>query len=113
MGSASSASTKHRRECALCGAQDKAHVRHKFYDIHVATDSPIAEEALHRIGELYDIEKEIMDSNFVSAGGTFADRLEQTPMIESGDPPEACRVRRLRESAMLLAGESARSCRGR
>lgn len=36
-----------------------AHVRRKFYDIHVATGSPIAEEALHRIGELYDIEKEI------------------------------------------------------
>jgi transposase len=36
-----------------------AHVRRKFYDIHVATDSPIASEALSRIGELYGIEAEI------------------------------------------------------
>jgi len=36
-----------------------AHVRRKFYDIHVATDSPIASEALTRIGELYGIEAEI------------------------------------------------------
>jgi hypothetical protein len=36
-----------------------AHVRRKFYDIHVATDSPIALDALNRIGELYAIEKEI------------------------------------------------------
>jgi transposase len=36
-----------------------AHVRRKFYDIHVATDSPIANEALSRIGELYGIEAEI------------------------------------------------------
>jgi transposase len=36
-----------------------AHVRRKFYDIHVATDSPIADEALTRIGELYGIEAEI------------------------------------------------------
>jgi transposase len=34
-------------------------VRRKFYDIHVATDSPIAGEALTRIGELYGIEAEI------------------------------------------------------
>jgi hypothetical protein len=36
-----------------------AHVRRKFYDIHVATDSPIAGEALTRIGELYGIEAEM------------------------------------------------------
>jgi transposase len=36
-----------------------AHVRRKFYDIQVATDSPIAGEALTRIGELYGIETEI------------------------------------------------------
>src|SRR6202789_747890 len=36
-----------------------AHVRRKFYDIHVAADSPIASEALTRIGELYGIEAEI------------------------------------------------------
>jgi transposase len=36
-----------------------AHVRRKFYDLHVATQSPQAEEALNRIGELYRIEEMI------------------------------------------------------
>jgi transposase len=36
-----------------------AHVRRKFYDIHVATKSPLAEEALRRIAELYAIEAEL------------------------------------------------------
>jgi len=34
-----------------------AHVRRKFFDIHKATNSPIAEEALKRIAALYEIEK--------------------------------------------------------
>lgn len=36
-----------------------AHVRRKFFDIHKATNSPIAEEALKRIAALYEIEKRI------------------------------------------------------
>jgi transposase len=36
-----------------------AHVRRKFYDVHVALKSPIAEEALQRIGQLYAIEAQI------------------------------------------------------
>ena len=36
-----------------------AHVRRKFYDIQVATDSPLAIAAIHRIGELYRIEEQI------------------------------------------------------
>ncbi len=36
-----------------------AHVRRKFYDIHVNQPSPLAAEALRRIGELYAIEKDI------------------------------------------------------
>ena len=36
-----------------------AHVRRKFYDIHVANQSPLAEEALRRIAELYEIEADI------------------------------------------------------
>jgi hypothetical protein len=36
-----------------------AHVRRKFYDIQVALASPIALEALERIGRLYKIEEEI------------------------------------------------------
>jgi hypothetical protein len=36
-----------------------AHVRRKFYELHVAHASPIAEVALAKIGELYAIEAEI------------------------------------------------------
>ena len=36
-----------------------AHVRRKFYDIHVATSSEIAKEAIERIGALYCIEREV------------------------------------------------------
>jgi len=36
-----------------------AHVRRKFYDLKQAHNSPIAGEAVERIGELYGIEKEI------------------------------------------------------
>jgi transposase len=34
-----------------------AHVRRKFYDVHAANGSPIAKEALDRIGQLYAIER--------------------------------------------------------
>jgi transposase len=36
-----------------------AHVRRKFFDVHAATDSPIAKEALDRIGQLYAVDKTI------------------------------------------------------
>jgi transposase len=36
-----------------------AHVRRKFYDLHVAHKSPVAQEALRRIGELYAVEEDI------------------------------------------------------
>jgi transposase len=36
-----------------------AHARRKFFDVHAATDSPIAREALERIASLYQIEEEI------------------------------------------------------
>src|SRR5919206_5763 len=35
------------------------HCRRRFYEIHQATGSPLAEEALRRIGELYRIETEV------------------------------------------------------
>jgi transposase len=37
-----------------------AHVRRKFYDIHIATNAPIAGDALARIGQLFDIERVAM-----------------------------------------------------
>lgn len=33
-----------------------AHARRKFFELHAANQSPIAEEAVRRIGELYAIE---------------------------------------------------------
>lgn len=39
-----------------------AHVRRKFFDLTVAGAAPVAEEALRRIGELYDIEADIRGS---------------------------------------------------
>src|SRR6202790_1358343 len=39
-----------------------AHARRKFYDLHEATGSPIAAEALRRIAELYAIERSIQGS---------------------------------------------------
>src|SRR3954454_11998934 len=36
-----------------------AHVRRKFFDVHAATGSPIAKEALDRIGQLYRVEQTI------------------------------------------------------
>jgi len=37
-----------------------AHVRRQFYDIHVASNAPIAGETLQRIGQLFDIERAAM-----------------------------------------------------
>jgi transposase len=39
-----------------------AHVRRKFFDVHAATGSLIAKEALKRIGDLYAVEKTITGS---------------------------------------------------
>jgi len=39
-----------------------AHVRRKFFDVHAATVSPIAKEALDRIGQLYAVEEMINGS---------------------------------------------------
>jgi transposase len=50
---------KPRLACALCGAQHKAHVRRKFFDEHKSNGSPIAKEALAKIGELFEIERGI------------------------------------------------------
>lgn len=38
-----------------------AHARRKFYDLHVANQSQLAEQALHHIGQLYEIEREVRD----------------------------------------------------
>jgi transposase len=53
-----------------------AHVRRKFYDLHVATQSPQAEEALNRIGELYGLEESIR--------GQSADTRRQARQARAG-----------------------------
>lgn len=45
-----------------------AHIRRKFFDVHAASGSPVAEEALRRIAELYAVEQQ-------AAGLTVAQRL--------------------------------------
>jgi transposase len=54
-GSLVKAATDGGVQLAFCWA----HTRRKFYDIHVATKSPLAEQALQRIAELYAIEADI------------------------------------------------------
>ena len=46
-----------------------AHIRRKFFDVHAASGSPVAEEALRRIAQLYAIEQQ-------ASGITPAQRLE-------------------------------------
>jgi transposase len=43
----------------ICEAACMAHIRRKFYDLQQAHASPVAAEALRRIGELYAIESEV------------------------------------------------------
>ena len=43
----------------ICEAACMAHIRRKFYDLQQTHASPVAAEALRRIGELYAIESEI------------------------------------------------------
>jgi len=58
-----------------------AHVRRKFYDIHVANKSTLAEEALQRIAALYEIEADIRG---VSAELRRATRQQRSrPLLEA------------------------------
>lgn len=38
-----------------------AHARHKFFDLHMANKSQLAEQALHSIGGLYEVERQAMN----------------------------------------------------
>ena len=50
---------KDRQPGVIIEAACWAHARRKFNDIYVANNSPIAADALARIGQLYDIERDI------------------------------------------------------
>ena len=38
-----------------------AHARRKFFDLHASNKSPLAEQALHYIGQLYEVERQVQD----------------------------------------------------
>ncbi len=58
-----------------------AHVRRKFYDIHVANPSPLAEQALRRIAALYEIEADIRGT---PAGHRQQERQQRSrPLVEA------------------------------
>jgi transposase len=61
-----------------------AHVRRKFFDVHAATASPIAKEALDRIGQLYAVEKAI--------NGSPLDQRQQQRQLKSKPIAEALAV---------------------
>lgn len=58
-----------------------AHVRRKMFDLHEAHRSPIAAEALERIGALYGIEKEIRGKSAEERQAVRIDRAR--PLLES------------------------------
>ncbi|MGH8337460.1 MAG: IS66 family transposase, partial [Gammaproteobacteria bacterium] len=58
-----------------------AHVRRKFYDLVVAHKSPVATEALERIGALYAIEKEIRGRSPAKRRAVRNERAR--PLLES------------------------------
>lgn len=62
-----------------------AHVRRKFYDIHVSLASPIALEALERIGRLYKIE----DAPVVTAAEGPAPVHPDRPRHQRSGPPSS------------------------
>jgi hypothetical protein len=58
-----------------------AHTRRKFYDIHVATKSPLADEALRRIASLYEIEDAIRGQS--AADRQLARQQRSRPLAEA------------------------------
>jgi len=61
-----------------------AHTRRKFYDVHEATASPIAAEALKRIAALYAVEDTIRGQS--AAARQVARRAKSLPLVEAMKP---------------------------
>jgi transposase len=61
-----------------------AHTRRKFYDVHEATASPIAAEALRRIAELYAVEDTIRGQS--AAARKVARHAKSLPLVEAMKP---------------------------
>ena len=62
------------REVQVKEAGCWAHWRRKFFNFDKSTDSPIAKEALDRIGKLYDVERTITGKTKTSARPYVAPR---------------------------------------
>jgi transposase len=78
-----------------------AHVRRKFFDVHAATGSPIAKEALDRIGQLYAVEKTI---NGAPPGRRRQQRqLQSKPIAEALAAWADSTVRQLSRKSELYA----------
>jgi transposase len=75
-----------------------AHVRRKFFDLHEATGSPIAKEAIERIGALYGIEGELK--------GKMPDERRDQRQARAGPLLDALRVW-LHHSEAQLSAKSA------
>src|SRR3954454_15471776 len=58
-----------------------AHCRRRFYEIHQATGSPLAEEALRRIGELYEVEAQIRGRSAEERRATRRERSK--PLVDT------------------------------
>jgi transposase len=57
-----------------------AHCRRKFYDYWIAKKSPVAKEALERIGRFYEIEAK---ARFAPPDERLAMRAETTPLVDA------------------------------
>src|SRR5437773_6936537 len=86
-----------------------AHVRRKFFDVHAATGSPIAKEALDRIGQLYAVEKTISGSP--PEWRQQQRQLQSKPIAEALSACADNTVRQLSRKAELAA--AVRYMRGR
>lgn len=76
-----------------------AHARRKFFDLHATNKSQIAEQALKFIGTLYDIEREVADSNLQirlavrqQRGKPVADLLHQWMIGQRERVPEGSAI---------------------
>ena len=61
------------------------HLTEPFYELHQSTGSPLAEEALRRIGELYAIEAEVRGRHGLAPGFTCcqdADLRNELPTLD-------------------------------
>ncbi len=64
-----------------CPDASWAHARRKFYEVHQATGSPVAAEALRRIAELYAIEATIRGQTAEARRGMR--RARSLPLVEA------------------------------